>query len=185
MEGQDNLNPRYIKTEVEVKIEAITKEIIRLAIGQTIDQTVGIEDSSGKIEVDTDLGKVTGEVTSEIIPEVSADKIAEESIGISYRSDSYDRSRNRSRERLFSGIYGSNRTSRSRSGSRASTNRDRIRCYNCREYYHFARDCPTSRGEREIEQLQQMLNQEEDQTSLMTNTQRSPAKNPRASPLNL
>ena len=29
--------------------------------------------------------------------------------------------------------------SRSRSGSRASTNRDRIRCYKCREYDHFAR----------------------------------------------
>ena len=48
--------------------------------------------------------------------------------------------------------------SRSRSGSRASTNRHRIRCYKSREYDHFARDCPTSRGEKEIEQLQQMLN---------------------------
>ena len=81
----------------------------------------------------------------------------------SYRNDSYDRSRNRSRKRSFSRNYGSNRTrstsnSRSRSGSRASTNRDRIRCYKCREYDHFRRDCPTSREEREIEQLQQMLN---------------------------
>ena len=32
---------------------------------------------------------------------------------------------------------------RSRSGSRASTNRDRIRCFKCREYDHFARECPT------------------------------------------
>ena len=37
---------------------------------------------------------------------------------------------------------------RSRSGSRASTNRDRIRCYACREYDHFARNCPTSREEK-------------------------------------
>ena len=37
-------------------------------------------------------------------------------------------------------------------------NRDRIHCYKCREYDHFARDCPTSREEKEIEQLQQMLN---------------------------
>ena len=43
-------------------------------------------------------------------------------------------------------------------GSRASTNRDRIRCYNCRECDHFARDCPNSREERDLEQLQQMLN---------------------------
>ena len=47
------------------------------------------------------------------------------------------------------------------SGSRASTNRDRIRCYACREYDHFARDCPNSREERNLEQLQHMLNMEE------------------------
>ena len=33
--------------------------------------------------------------------------------------------------------------SRLRSGSRASTNRDRIRCFECREYDHFMRKCPT------------------------------------------
>ena len=47
-----------------------------------IDQTVGIEDSSGKKEVDTDLSKVTEEIISGIIPEVTVDKTAEESIGI-------------------------------------------------------------------------------------------------------
>ena len=60
------------------------------------------------------------------------------------------------------------------SGSRASTNRDRIRCYKYREYDHFTKDCPTSREERELEQLQQMLNLEDEQTSLqplITNTQ--------------
>ena len=49
-----------------------------------------------------------------------------------------------------------------------STNRDRIRCYNCREYDHFTKDCPTSNEEREIEQIQQMFNLEKDQTSLKT-----------------
>ena len=29
-------------------------------------------------------------------------------------------------------------------------NRDRIRCYECREYDHFARDCPNSREERDL-----------------------------------
>ena len=47
-----------------------------------------------------------------------------------------------------------------------STNRDRIRCYKCREYDHFAKDCPTSKEERELEHLQQMLNLEDEQTSL-------------------
>ena len=32
--------------------------------------------------------------------------------------------------------------SRSRSSCRVSTNRDRIRCHKCREYDHFASDCP-------------------------------------------
>ena len=45
-------------------------------------------------------------------------------------------------------------------------NRDRIRCYKCREYDHFTRDCPNSREERELEQLQQMLNLGNEQTSL-------------------
>ena len=48
-----------------------------------------------------------------------------------------------------------------RSGTRANTNRDRIRCYKCREYDHFVGDCPNSREERDLEQLQQMLNMEE------------------------
>ena len=79
MEGQGNLNLTYIKTEAEVKIGAIAKEMIRIGIGQTIDQTVGIEVSSGKTEVNTDLCKVIGEIISEIIPEVTGDKIAEKS----------------------------------------------------------------------------------------------------------
>ena len=49
-------------------------------------------------------------------------------------------------------------------------NRDRIRCYKCREYDHFTKDSPTS---RELEHLQQMLNLDDEQTSLkplVTNT---------------
>ena len=45
-------------------------------------------------------------------------------------------------------------------------NRGRIQCYRCREYDHFTRDCPTSRDENEIEQLQQMLNLGDEQTSV-------------------
>ena len=33
--------------------------------------------------------------------------------------------------------------SRSRSNSRVSTNRDCVRCYRCREYDHFASECPS------------------------------------------
>ena len=76
------------------------------------------------------------------------------------------------RERSFSRNISNDRNnrsksnSRSRSGSRASTNIDRIRCYKCREHDYFAKNCPTSRKERELEQLQQMLNLDGEQTSL-------------------
>ena len=33
-------------------------------------------------------------------------------------------------------------SSRSRSKSRTSTNRDRVQCFKCREYDHFANECP-------------------------------------------
>ena len=93
------------------------------------------------------------------------------------RCNNYNRSRDRSRETTFSRNYSNNRdrsssNSRSRSGSRASTNRDRIRCYNCREYEHFVRNCPNSREERDLEQLQQMLTMEaKEQTHLLTKRQ--------------
>ena len=106
-----------------------------------------------------------------------------------YRNDRYsnknNRERNRSRGRTFVGNYRRGRSSsndRSRSGSRASTNRDRIRCYTCRECDHFARNCPNSREERDLEQLQHMLNMEEqDHRSLSTHSSDEDCR----SPLNL
>ena len=109
----------------------------------------------------------------------------------SNRCDGYNRSRDRLREESFSRNYGNNRdrsssNSRLRSGSRASTNRDRIRCYNCTEYDHFTWDCPTSRREGDLEQLQQMLKLEaEEQTHLLTSRQNNPIENCRTSPLNI
>ena len=52
--------------------------------------------------------------------------------------------------------------SRSRSGSRVSTNRDRFRCFKCREYDHFVRQCPTRQESSEREQIQQMFNMDKD-----------------------
>ena len=83
-----------------------------------------------------------------------------------YRNERYGNhnNRNRSGERMFVGniektdvlaMIGLD------PGSRAGTNRDRMRCYVCREYDHFARDFPNSREERDLEQLQHMLNMEE------------------------
>ena len=69
-------------------------------------------------------------------------------------------------------------------------NRGRICCYKCGEYDHFTRDCSTSREEKEIEQLQQMLNLGDEQTIAPSNTQgnfcrTSSEENLRAGHLNL
>ena len=47
-------------------------------------------------------------------------------------------------------------------------NRDRIRCFECREYDYFVRECPTRQEKREIEQIQQMFNLDDEQTPLQT-----------------
>ena len=87
-----------------------------------------------------------------------------------YRGQDYDRNRNRSldrqdrsrrRDRSMSNIS-------SRSGSRASMNRDRTRCFECREYDHFVRKCPTRQEKRKIEQIQQMFNLDDEQTLSQT-----------------
>ena len=68
---------------------------------------------------------------------------------------SYSNVRSRSRERSLSPRrYENNRRqngsprfrsrSRSRSSSRITTNRDRTRCYRCREYDHFTNECPNA-----------------------------------------
>ena len=90
-----------------------------------------------------------------------------------YRNENYERGRSRYKERSYSGNFRKNdrssSNSRSRSGSRVSTNRDRIRCYKCREYDHFTKDCPTiAREERKTQKMQQMFNLDEEQTTFKT-----------------
>ena len=149
---ENPLSHKY--TKVEDKADLIIKEVTKLGQKMEIGDTLRII-AQGKIIEATDL---------EEISEGIVDKIRE-----NYRSEGYgnnNRDRNRSRERTLTTSYGNGRdrsssNDRSRSGSRASTNRDRIRCYACREYDHFVRDCPNSREERDLEQLQHMLNMEE------------------------
>ena len=73
----------------------------------------------------------------------------------------FGRGRSRCRDRQYSGYFSrSDRSSssRSRSGLRPSTNRDRIRWFKCREYDHFTKDRPNLQAEKEPAQIQQMYN---------------------------
>ena len=86
-----------------------------------------------------------------------------------YRNDNFGRGRSKSRERQYSGNfskYDRSSSSRSRSGLRVSTNRDRIRCFKCQEYDHFTKGCTNSQTEKQPEHIQQMYNLDEDQTAL-------------------
>ena len=153
---------RYIR--VEDRIDPMAKGDIIL------DQMIGIE-AMAQTEIQDRIIEVVG--LEETLRENNRQDSRER-----YRNKRYgnhnNRNRNRSGERTFVGNYRRDRSSsndRSRSGSRASTNRDRIRYYIYREYNHFARDCPNSREERDLEQLQHMLNMEEkDSRSLSTHS---------------
>ena len=153
--------------------------MISKAIRTSIDKIVDTEDSIERTEVGLDMNKIIGEGNFRGNMRNFDRQNSQREYRNNYRNEGYDRNKNRSRERLFSRSYSSNRNrstsnSRSRSGSRTSTNRDRIRCDRCKKYDHFTKDCPTSREEKEIEQLQQVLNLGDEQTSLkslITNTQ--------------
>ena len=82
-----------------------------------------------------------------------------------HRQNAQWTSRNRSQSRSRNENYGNNQYrgrsrdrnprrqegSRSRSNSRVSTNRDRVRCYRCREYDHFASECPNTPTDEETD----------------------------------
>ena len=69
-----------------------------------------------------------------------------------FSNDSGDRNRSRTRERSLiprrnEKRYNSpnaNLGTRNRPTSRVTTNRDRVRCYRCREYDHVANECPNA-----------------------------------------
>ena len=58
------------------------------------------------------------------------------------RCRSRDRHDNRPAQSRQSTLSNGRDESRSRSNSRVSTNHDHVRCYRCREYDHFASECP-------------------------------------------
>ena len=175
----DNLNHTFTKAKAEDKTEATMTDTIMISkvIRIDIDPRVETGDSIDKTEVDLGMHKIigeeilevmweciktlkekTGEENTEIIIETKV--MAEVEIGTGIEKGHFP-------ETLAAiETIGVQSTVGPRSGSRASMKRDRIRCYKCTEYDHFAKDCPTYREERELEQLQQMLNIDDEQMSL-------------------
>ena len=142
-------------TKVEDKVDLMVKESTKL--GQIMDtgDIVQIIVQGKTIEA-TDLEEISEGTVDKIIEKVTEmkDMVITIEIGIDQRKG------------LLQGVTVMEEIEAPamtglRSGSRASTNRDRIRCYACREYDHFVRDCPNSKEERDLEQLQHMLNMEE------------------------
>ena len=119
---------RYIK-EVEDRTEDnLVKEIIGEVIGLSVEIVMKVTEDMDTVEV------IFGEaIFGEVIFEVD---IIIEWIGSWENRRTWRQSRSRERERR------GRLPSSSRLGSRTSTNRDRIRCFKCREYDHFANECP-------------------------------------------
>ena len=165
------LNPKYIRAEV--RIGHLTMNTART------DQVVGIEDSTWVVGLDNTIEIIVLEETLEDME----DKIVEEDtevIGIMIMTEAETGWEKGHLQEIIA-VTETEAWVTVDLGSRVNTNRGRIRCYNGREYDHFARDCPNSREERELERLQQMLDMEEEE---QTYRQNSPIENHR-SPLNL
>ena len=83
--------------------------------------------------------------------EIEGDKMLEESSS-NDRYDNRERNRSRTRERSLTprrndrrhDSSNANLGTKNRSNSRVTTNRDRISCYRCREYDHFANERPNT-----------------------------------------
>ena len=65
------------------------------------------------------------------------------------RGRSRDRNNDRPVQSRESTLSHGRDKSRSRSNSRVSTNCDCVRCYRCREYDHFASECPNTLTDKE------------------------------------
>ena len=127
------INHRHIKKEEEVRTGKILDRItIGEEIGHSVENEVIIV-----IEVMDEVEVILEKVVFEVGPVVTLEG-----------NNSRDRSRedrrpwgqSRSRERGMRAR--SESSSQSRSNLRTSTNRDKVQCFKCREYDHFANECP-------------------------------------------
>ena len=141
----------WVDKILHLEIDPLVQEGIKVVIEEII--TIGT--ITGQIiEIDQEAdGTTTGQVIGVVITHIITDVVIQDHITdkthnglletevkvevemkamvmIIFRGRSRDRNQRRREE------------SRSRSNSRVSTNQDHVRCYRCREYNHFASECP-------------------------------------------
>ena len=166
MDAQNHLALRYISlVEVEIKVEET------FVAGLEVTHTGYTHHIIKLLEVDIKI-TLTVEGTLVTIPEVVKRyrNNYNDYRRNNYRGQGYDRNRSRSLDRQDRSRRRDRSVSndKSRSGSRASKNRHRIRCFECREYDHFARECLTRQEKRETEQIQQIFNLDNEQIPTQT-----------------
>ena len=151
------INP-LVEEEIKVEIgEIITIETItdpvtetdQKADGTIIAQVIGVtitrltidEVILGQIMDKMLNGHLETEVKVEIELEITIMTILEVEVEIEIMTGPY------SQDKAHYPVEEMN--SRSRSNSRVSTNHDHVRCYRCREYDHFASECPNMPTDKE------------------------------------
>ena len=130
-------------TEIEIDHSVETDK------DKTSDLTIGDNQKTDAYNVDMTVGEELIDIKI-IIIEMTVE-IERQNFWRNFSNDNRDRSR--TRERSLTPRRNGNRKYDSpnvnlgtinRSNSRVTTNRDRIRCFRCREYDHFANECPNA-----------------------------------------
>ena len=144
--GGQNRQNLVIEIEIDHTVETEIDKILGLTIGDNhktdkynMDVTVEEEVIDAKIMIT----EVTVEIEGDKLLEetlVMTDMTVETGIGVEQEKKSLTPRRNDRRHDSPSANLGT----RNRSSSRVTTNRDRVRCYRCREYDHFANECPNT-----------------------------------------
>ena len=131
-----------IPKTIEEKITDRTIVTKGIGIEAQVRTAIGLgKDIEAIPEIASEIGHMT-EVKVEIERESrKRDRSNSREEGQRSGTESRDRDRNRERE--------SRSTTRSRSSSHVNTNRDRLRCYRCSEYVHFAREFPNTLTDEE------------------------------------
>ena len=134
---------------IEIEID----HTVETEIDKSFDLIIGDNHKTGTYNMDMTIEEEVIDVKN-MITEVTVDRGRQNfRRNISdNRYDSRDRNRSITRERSLTPRRNDRRHdspnenlgTRNRSSSRVTTNRDRVICYRCREYDHFANECPNS-----------------------------------------